>query len=299
VRPDNHHNLLFLSTCSRISLSDFLLAKHNRCANLERDLRDLVLNLAENIALVELANILRDGPIQGGEVANLSTSPTNKVPPYGWHWIGRRRDLKSHEVFVLTAIKNFCPKDSNVTQAKCWQLMGWTKLSRAAVKRALRSLRRKGFIETKRTGRGDRIEVLEPPPELFCDGSNRAIRWLPQTHQIGLIEPSPVPDGSMGATLSVNHKSRLPVGPGSPNGNVGELGAGVALTHDVPRASEPSDRELEKLRLDAEILGRQERARKTSGLEIGQNPIVGPAKINPKALERIREREKQKARRAP
>jgi hypothetical protein len=67
----------------------------------------------------------------------------------------------------------------------------------------------------------------------------------------------------------------------------------------VPRASEPSDRELEKLRLDAEILGRQERARKTSGLEIGQNPIVGPAKINPKALERIREREKQKARRAP
>ena len=50
----------FLRSCSRIALEDFLLAKQNRISNLEKELRDMIGRLSENIAFVELANILRE-----------------------------------------------------------------------------------------------------------------------------------------------------------------------------------------------------------------------------------------------
>ena len=59
-QPETRELVRFLVNCSRTSLGSFLLAKQSRASNLERDLRDVIGNLIETVAFIELANILRN-----------------------------------------------------------------------------------------------------------------------------------------------------------------------------------------------------------------------------------------------
>jgi hypothetical protein len=50
----------FLVHCSRKTLLSFLLARQNHAANLERTIRDVLKALADDLAFIEMANIIRE-----------------------------------------------------------------------------------------------------------------------------------------------------------------------------------------------------------------------------------------------
>ena len=275
---EQQHLLSFLGNCSPVSLGNFLLAKQNRAANLERDLRDLVQELCENLVFIELACLLRNN---GREVrtlemrqgaADLSTSPT-MVPPDGYHWICDRRDLSHCEWSVLISIKRFCNRN-HCARVTVRRLAECCRLSLRAVTAALASLRKKGFLQSEYTGRADFFQVLEPPPELFSGTHLVRTSKAPEAHQLSM-GCAPEPSGTHQVrTLSVNHRNVPLVSAGRSNGGPGEIGVSAV----TPKAARPdvSDRELKKLQLEAEILGRTERLQKkaltSEDWKIGRGP---------------------------
>jgi hypothetical protein len=292
---EQHHLLSFLKNCSPTSLGNFLLAKQNRAANLERDLRDLAQELCENLVFIELACLLRNNgqnvrSLEKGQgVVDLSLSPTY-VPPNGWYWIWQRNDLDFFEKGILQNIKMWCDRN-HCGRPTRGQLMKTTGLSRATLTRVLATLRKKRFIESMYTGRGNKIRILEPPSPLFSGGSDRAPRRLTESTLGARLEPPQPSGGSDRAPLYVKnvlHGNSV----GRSNGNLGEIG--VRGVTPEPARPDISDRELKKLQLEAEILGRTERLQKkalTSEIQTGRGPQVGPARVRPEVLERIHKRE--------
>jgi hypothetical protein len=65
----------FMVGASRASLGDFYLARLNRSADLERELRGQLHTLAEELAWVYLARLLRE---HGEEIAELLGSPRRR-----------------------------------------------------------------------------------------------------------------------------------------------------------------------------------------------------------------------------
>ena len=102
---------------------EFPSREASRAANLERNLRDLVGQLVETVAFVELANLLRDhgeeiiGSDQGRGEADLSTSPT-LIPMNWWKWILCRRDLTTTEKIVALAIKELAGTASAIPSSR-------------------------------------------------------------------------------------------------------------------------------------------------------------------------------------
>jgi hypothetical protein len=212
---DYEQNLAFLMSCSRTSLADFLLAKQNRAANVEKNICDLMGQLSESLVLIELACSLRsDGEnVRNAEnargAADLAQSPTGSYPPpYGWHWILNRGDLTLYEKLVLLGLKRFC-NQNHMARVAHFQLTKATGISRAKVKRCLKQLIEKKFLLATYTGRASRFWVLSPPADLSIGSSGGATtaetRWLPGSYPVALAE-LPEPSGSSGgATLSVIH----------------------------------------------------------------------------------------------
>lgn len=195
TQPEARELVSFLVNCSRASLGNFLIVQQSRVSNLERDLRDSIHQLIEKSAFVELAHILRDhgeeivGATPGQGAAELSTSPI-EIPSNWWKWIYRRRDLTNNEKLVAMVIKG------NSVNGECTsflsQLAADCSISKATVKRMIKSLRSKGFLHISRRGpRSLIIRAHYEPSFSEKEGSYRA-----RTAQ---GEPK---EGSRGATLS-------------------------------------------------------------------------------------------------
>jgi hypothetical protein len=261
TQPEARELVSFLVNCSRVSLDNFLIIQQSRASNSERDLRDSIHNLVEKTAFIELAHILRDhgeeivGATPGRGAPELSTSPI-EIPSNWWKWIYRRRDLTNNEKLVAMVIKG------NSVNGECTsflsQLAADCSISKATVKRMIKSLRSKGFLHISRRGpRSLIIRAHYEPSFSEKEGSYRA-----RTAQ---GEPK---EGSPGATLSEDLEL-LPRNGGHTSGKA------RAVTPNAARP-EVSDRELKKLQLEAEILGRTERLQKkaltSEEWKIGRGP---------------------------
>jgi hypothetical protein len=172
---DRNETVSFLKTCSRVSLSDFLLAEQNRAANLEKHISELVQELSENLVFIELARLLRANSSnvlsieKGRGAADLSTPPK----PYShnhWRKLGTRRDLTRNELWTLMGIKAHANEDgvAPVTRRKIEE---WSRLSRSGVYRGLKGLRAKGFIRSKRRQWDLLVYLQIPPLEFRSEGS--------------------------------------------------------------------------------------------------------------------------------
>jgi hypothetical protein len=155
---DHLHARHFLANCSSISLDNFLLAKQNRAANLERDIAERVQELLENLVLIELAFLLRGrvpfdprlnvSPPKVAQGAYKMALSPKLIPPDGWRWIWERSDIRLSRKAILQCLKKF-------SHATLWgsltrrQLMQMTGLSRATVTRCMSDLRAKKFVETE------------------------------------------------------------------------------------------------------------------------------------------------------
>lgn len=169
----------FLTTCSKVSLSDFLLAKQNRAANLEKQLCELSGELSENLVLIELANLIRSPQskicsiTKGQGAAELSTSPKPYSPNF-WRFAGHRRDLSKNEKMTFLGIKALCNEEGIGALTK-ERIANWCSSSISSVKRGLRGLRTKGFVRTQKRKWDMLVFVLEPPPERIQEGSQRPL----------------------------------------------------------------------------------------------------------------------------
>lgn len=89
--PIDHLAILeFLRDCSNTSLGDFFIARLNRDANMRKELHSLLDRMVENMAVVHLANFIRDHRPELLKVfavpatnspAELSPSPDPPAPP--------------------------------------------------------------------------------------------------------------------------------------------------------------------------------------------------------------------------
>jgi hypothetical protein len=286
---DRFSIVAFLAACSRNSLDDFLLAKHSRASTIEKDLRELIWRLGENIAYVELANLLREFERlkQGRGATELATSPQRMIlPPNGWHWILDRNDLSHIELSTLLGIKSLS-NSNHVAQCASIQIARRVKLSIQSIERGLCTLRKKKFIETKSFGKGLLIQVLEPPPLLFAAPSHRGTSSLPQRV---LVPPTEGSGPSHRGTLSVKQY------PGTPASSEAGLPVRDPALTPAARATDP---ELRKLELQAEILGRTERLQKASSLgtapaavRVGEGPKTTGA-VKREVIERDRRRQEE------
>jgi hypothetical protein len=160
----------FLTTCSKISLSDFLLAKQNRAANLEKQLSQISAELSENLVLIELANLIRSPARsnvcsieKGRGPAELPQSPKPFAPNF-WRFAGLRKDLSKNEVWTYTAIKALVNENGIQALTKD-QISKWCRLSPRSVQYALKGLRSKGFIVTQKRKWDMLVKVLRPPSQ--------------------------------------------------------------------------------------------------------------------------------------
>lgn len=235
---EQHHLVSFLTNCSPVSLGNFLLAKQNRAANLERHLRDLVQELCENLVFIELACLLRNNGRDvrtlevGRGTPDLSTSP-NAINPNWWRWTGDRDDLTKNEVWTLMGIKRYSNANGVAVNLSRRRIARWSRLSLRGVSYGLKGLRSKGFIETTFTGHGDRIQLLEPPPLMFS-GVQPVHTSIAAGADLVSTGCTPQPPGVHRLhTLSVNRKNVPPVLPGRSNRNLNGNGEGRRLEREI------------------------------------------------------------------
>lgn len=77
MSPSEEQELLsFLLTCSHTSRADFLLARLNRDKEYRKQLRALMERIVENLAMVHVANFLRD---HSSEIAAATQLPSPRV----------------------------------------------------------------------------------------------------------------------------------------------------------------------------------------------------------------------------
>jgi Helix-turn-helix domain len=219
----------FLVNCSRTSLGNFLIAKQSVASNLEKELRELIARLVENVAFIELANILRDhgeeivGSHQDGGTAEMSASP-NLVPMNWWHWILQRKDLTPSDRLVAIAIKSFSNREGE-SAPHVLDLMERTALSRAQVYRGMAKLQQKGILVSRRTGRGNRM-ILRYQVET-SEVSNSDLRGLSQRPQRSLVETSEV---SHGDSILISENLEVP-GKATPPYPPRKFGGGDRVEH--------------------------------------------------------------------
>lgn len=250
----------FLATCSSVSLGEFQLAKLNRRSNGERELfelfkftnplsrdsekklRELIHTLVSNAAQGEAARILR------GSRAKLPTPQPMLIPINWWKWIIRRSDLTTAEKMVALTIKASL-NGSGECVIGIPLIATDSGLSGTTVKIALRGLREKGLIQTRRTGRECLIAMDGIRPS---DRRNQSIGKTAGTHQLDAGRPS---DGRDASRILISENPEVLR---SGRDGVGEL----VRPPDAPLTPQ---QELRRLELEAEILGRTERLQKASG----------------------------------
>jgi hypothetical protein len=208
MTPDETKSIVtFLATASRISLGNFLLAKYNKAANLEKEIRELGRELVQCFVFIELAAFLRAQPRKdGGLEYPVVTTPLNAFPVTWWKWIIRRRDLSSKEKLLALTIK----ADSDGLgewEGPEQELVENSGLSESTVRRAARGLEEKGLYKFRRTGRGIKVTIGQIDRS---ERSNWPIRPVTETDQSGHTDRS---ERSQGPDILIPKDSELLRGP--------------------------------------------------------------------------------------
>lgn len=303
----------FLVSCSRQTLAEFYLKRLNRVANLERQFRDLAREIVENLAHVELADLLRDHgeeivghPTEELKLTAATAQAQLSIPPKAvgataaprtlYRWIWKDPSLSKAQKSILQVITNhhvFGRPDARHegwARVSCSQIGSETGFSRRHVIRVCKDLVAMGRLEIDQEnwgGRGHWMRVI--PNQILAFGrsdtmSHQECQYVTPREQLRddtgshqvcqRVTPGVTPSHPL-SVLSVLPGEAPP--PTPPQAGGAPSGSALAMSQPQPQT---------------QPLGlRKNRRNAAAYVGTGPDPRAVGATVNPEVLERNRRRE--------